>query len=122
MTPADVDLEKALSLLALPRDVGEHPETGKMIKAGIGRFGPFVQHDGKFASLQKDDDVMHIGMNRAMELIAIKEQRDAAKAAKQAEKEAAGGDKKKAAPKKKASAKKKSTAKKKTSTTKKKKA
>jgi len=44
---ADVDLEKALSLLALPRDVGPHPETGKMIKAGIGRFGPFVQHDGR---------------------------------------------------------------------------
>jgi len=49
LAPADVDLEKALSLLALPRDVGPHPETGKMIKAGIGRFGPFVQHDGKFA-------------------------------------------------------------------------
>ena len=102
----DLDLEKALSLLALPRDVGEHPETGKMIKAGIGRFGPFVQHDGKFASLQKDDDVMHIGMNRAMELIALKEQRDAAKAVKKAEKEAEAAKKpakkkKKAAPKKK---------------------
>ena len=111
LTPADVDLEKALSLLALPRDVGEHPETGKMIKAGIGRFGPFVQHDGKFASLQKDDDVMHIGMNRAMELIALKEQRDAAKAAKKAEKETESA---KPAPKKKKAAakKKKSTAKK----------
>lgn len=108
LAPADVDLEKALSLLALPRDVGEHPETGKMIRAGIGRFGPFVQHDGKFASLQKDDDVMHIGMNRAMELIAIKEQRDAAKAAKKAEKEAeAAKPKKKATKKKKAPAKKK---------------
>lgn len=105
---ADVDLEKALSLLALPRDVGEHPETGKMIKAGIGRFGPFVQHDGKFASLQKDDDVMHVGMNRAMELIALKAQRDVAKAEKQAEKEAAGGAK--AKPKKKAAAKKKKPA------------
>jgi len=116
---ADVDLEKALSLLALPRDVGEHPETGKMIKAGIGRFGPFVQHDGKFASLQKDDDVMHIGMNRAMELIALKAQRDEAKAAKQAEKgEAAAKPKAKA--KKKAPAKKKPAAKKKTATTKKK--
>lgn len=110
---ADVDLEKALSLLALPRDVGPHPETGKMIKAGIGRFGPFVQHDGKFASLQKDDDVMHVGMNRAMELIALKAQRDEAKAAKAAEKEAAGGAKAKAKPKKKAAAKKKAPAKKK---------
>jgi len=119
LAPADVDLEKALSLLALPRDVGEHPETGKMIKAGIGRFGPFVQHDGKFASLQKDDDVMHVGMNRAMELIALKEQRDAAKAAKQAEKGEAAAKPK---AKKKAPAKKKSTAKKKKSTAKKKKA
>ena len=112
LTPADVDLEKALSLLALPRDVGPHPETGKMIKAGIGRFGPFVQHDGKFASLQKDDDVMHIGMNRAMELIALKEQRDAAKAAKQGDppspKKGSGATGKKAPAKKK-----KSTAKKK---------
>ena len=78
---ADVTLEKALELLALPREIGNHPETGKMIKAGIGRFGPFVVHDGKYASLQKDDDVMHIGMNRAVELIAKKEQRDAEKAA-----------------------------------------
>lgn len=110
---ADVDLEKALSLLALPRDVGEHPETGKMIKAGIGRFGPFVQHDGKFASLQKDDDVMHIGMNRACELIAQKAIRDEAKAAKKAEKEAEAAKpkpkkKKKAAKKKKTASKKKS--------------
>ncbi len=115
LSPADVDLEKALSLLALPRDVGEHPETGKMIKAGIGRFGPFVQHDGKFASLQKDDDVMHIGMNRAMELIALKEQRDAAKAAKQGEK-GETAEKPKAKPKamkKAAPKKKKATAKKK---------
>jgi len=62
----------ALSLLALPREIGLHPESGKMIKAGIGRFGPFVVHDGKFASLQKDDDVMHIGMNRAVELMKKK--------------------------------------------------
>ncbi|MFK7839588.1 MAG: type I DNA topoisomerase [Bdellovibrionales bacterium] len=106
LSPADVDLEKALSLLALPRDVGTHPETGKMIKAGIGRFGPFVQHDGKFASLQKDDDVMHVGMNRAMELIALKEQRDAAKAAKKSEKEEEAAKKPKAKKKKKPAAKK----------------
>ena len=104
LTPADVDLEKALSLLALPRDVGEHPETGKMIKAGIGRFGPFVQHDGKFASIPKDEDVMTIGMNRAVDLIAEKLKRDAAKAAAKEAKEAqkpAKKTKKKAAPKKK---------------------
>ena len=94
VSPEDVTLEKALSLLALPREIGPHPETGKMIEAGIGRFGPFVKHDGKFASLSKDDDVMHIGMNRAVELIAQKEKKDAEKAAK-------GGGKKKAAPRKK---------------------
>ena len=78
----DVTLDVALSLLALPREVGEHPETGKMIKAGIGRFGPFVMHDGKFASIPKDEDVMTIGMNRSVDLIAKKMERDAAKAAK----------------------------------------
>ncbi|MBX2833920.1 MAG: type I DNA topoisomerase [Micavibrio sp.] len=104
----DVTLEKALSLLALPRDIGNHPETGKIIKAGIGRFGPFVSHDGKFASIPKDEDVMTIGMNRAVDLIAQKKARDAAKEAAKAEGKAPA---KKAAPKKKAT-KKKSTAKK----------
>ena len=99
----DVTLESALSLLSLPRDIGLHPETGKIIRAGIGRFGPFVVHDGKFASIPKDEDVMTIGMNRAVDLIAQKMERDAAKAAK-------GGAKKTAA--KKTAAKK--TAKKKT--------
>lgn len=100
-------LEAALSLLALPRDVGEHPETGKMIKAGIGRFGPFVQHDGKFASIPKDEDVMTIGMNRAVDLIAQKLERDAAKDAAKAAKAAGDEDKKKApAEKKKKAAKK----------------
>jgi DNA topoisomerase-1 len=112
LSPADVTLENALSLLALPRDVGEHPETGKMIKAGIGRFGPFVQHDGKFASIPKDEDVMTIGMNRAVDLIAKKMERDAAKAAK-------GGAKKSTAKKKAPAKKKKAPAKKKTATKKK---
>jgi len=114
LAPADVTLEKALSLLALPREVGHHPETGKLIEAGIGRFGPFVKHDGKFASIPKDEDVMTIGMNRAVDLIAEKEKRDAAKAvgktAKGGSKAGAkGGAKKKKAPakKKKAAAKKK---------------
>ncbi|MAE52409.1 MAG: DNA topoisomerase I [Micavibrio sp.] len=97
----DVTLEKALSLLALPREVGIHPETGKMIEAGIGRFGPFVKHNNKFVSIPKDDDVMSIGMNRAVDLIAQKEIKDAEKAAN-------GG--KAPAKKKKAPAKKKKTA------------
>ena len=118
----DVTLEAALSLLALPRDVGEHPETGKMIKAGIGRFGPFVQHDGKFASIPKDEDVMTIGMNRAVDLIAKKMERDTAKEAAKTAKGAGGVDEKKnekAAVKKKA-AKKKPAAKKKAAPKKKK--
>jgi len=82
VTVDDVTLEIALGLLALPRDVGIHPETDKPIRAGIGRFGPFVVHDGKYASIPKDEDVMTIGMNRAVDLIAQKMERDAAKAAK----------------------------------------
>ena len=95
----DVTLEVALGLLALPREIGEHPETGKMIKAGIGRFGPFVVHDGKFASIPKDEDVMTIGMNRAVDLIAKKKERVAAKEAAKAAKEAAKGATKKSAKK-----------------------
>jgi DNA topoisomerase-1 len=82
LTVDQVTLENALSLLALPREVGVHPETGKMIEAGIGRFGPFVKHNNKFTSIPKDDDVMSIGMNRAVDLIAQKEIKDAEKAAR----------------------------------------
>lgn len=117
---ADVTLEQALSLLSLPRDVGEHPETGKMIRAGIGRFGPFVQHDGKFASIPKDEDVMSIGMNRAVDLIAQKMERDAAKEAKKAEKDAEKEEKAKKKPKKKTTRKKASSKKKKSTASKKK--
>ncbi len=70
LTAAAVDLEKALSLLSLPREVGIHPETGKMILANLGRFGPYLQHDGTFTSLKAGDDVLTIGMNRAVDLIA----------------------------------------------------
>ena len=116
MTVDDVTLAIALELLSLPRDIGEHPETGKMIKAGIGRFGPFVLHDGKYASIPKDEDVMSIGMNRAVDLIAAKMEREAKKAAKQAESgtpaKKAPAKKKKAAPKKKKATPKKKTTKK----------
>lgn len=67
---ATFDLAAALKLLALPRLVGMHPEDGKKIEAGIGRFGPFLKHDNRFKSLKKGDDVMTIGMNRAVELLA----------------------------------------------------
>ena len=65
-----VDLEKALSLLSLPREVGLHPETNLTILANIGRFGPYLLHDGKYANLGPEDDVLSIGMNRAVTLIA----------------------------------------------------
>ncbi|HSE73141.1 MAG TPA: topoisomerase C-terminal repeat-containing protein, partial [Dongiaceae bacterium] len=53
-----------------PRVVGDHPETRKPIMAGIGRFGPYLQHDGKYKSIPKDDDVLTIGLNRAVDLLA----------------------------------------------------
>ena len=70
--PGDIDLEKALSLLSLPRDVGAHPETGKMISAGLGRYGPFVLHDGTYANLEGIEDVLSIGLNRAVTVLAEK--------------------------------------------------
>jgi DNA topoisomerase-1 len=72
MDPADIDLDKALALLSLPREVGLHPETGEVIKAGIGRFGPFLVHQGKFKSIPADDPdgVLTIGLNRAVDLLA----------------------------------------------------
>lgn len=82
----EVTLERALALLALPRDIGKHPETGAMIQAGIGRFGPFLKHQDKFTSLPKGDDVMHVGMNRAVEVLAQAAEKRAAKEAAQAEK------------------------------------
>ncbi len=72
MDPETLDLERALRLLALPREVGAHPETGHMITAGIGRYGPYLRHDGAYVSLKKDDDVLEIGLNRAVTLIAEK--------------------------------------------------
>src|SRR5690606_2469448 len=67
-----IDHEKALALLSLPRDVGQHPETGKMISAGLGRYGPFVLHDGTYANLESIEDVFTIGLNRAVTVIAEK--------------------------------------------------
>jgi DNA topoisomerase-1 len=69
---SDVDLEMALKLLALPREVGLHPEDGKKITANFGRFGPYVNHDGIYASLDSPEDVFEIGLNRAVTLIAEK--------------------------------------------------
>ncbi len=71
-SPSDIELEFALKLLSLPRDVGAHPETGLPITAGLGRFGPFVRHEKTYASLEDGDEVFDIGLNRAVTLIAEK--------------------------------------------------
>jgi DNA topoisomerase-1 len=72
MSPADVELDLALKLLSLPREVGKHPEDGEPITAGIGRFGPFVRHGKTYASLEAGDEVFTVGLNRAVTLIAEK--------------------------------------------------
>lgn len=72
LLPADVDLERALGLLSLPREIGKHPEDGEPITAGIGRFGSYVKHGKTYASLEEGDDVLTIGLNRAVTLIAEK--------------------------------------------------
>ena len=68
--PDTIDHEKALALLNLPRDIGKHPESGKMISSGIGRYGPFLLHDGAYANLESIEDVFSIGLNRAVVVIA----------------------------------------------------
>src|ERR1700761_7725667 len=72
MSPSDIELEMALKLLSLPREIGKHPETGEPITAGLGRFGPFVRHEKTYASLEAGDEVFDIGLNRAVTLIAEK--------------------------------------------------
>jgi DNA topoisomerase-1 len=70
--PASIDLEKALRLLRLPREVGNHPEDGTMILAGIGRYGPYVQHAGAYANLESAEEVFDVGLNRAVAVLAEK--------------------------------------------------
>jgi len=79
--PPEMDLERALMLLNLPREVGPHPEDGEMIEAGIGRYGPFVKHGRTYANLKEVDDVFTIGMNRAVEELAKKASRGSARTA-----------------------------------------
>lgn len=68
--PEDVTLDLALSLLALPRPVGDHPETGEPVKAGLGRYGPYVVHKRDFRSLAPGDNLFTIGLERALELLS----------------------------------------------------
>ena len=64
-------LEQALSMLALPREIGPHPVTGKIITANNGRFGPYVKHENTFANIKgEEEDIFTIGINRAVDFIS----------------------------------------------------
>jgi DNA topoisomerase-1 len=67
---SSVTLQDALHYLSLPRDLGKHPETGEIIVANIGRFGPYVVHQKDFRSLKKDDNVYTVSLERALELLS----------------------------------------------------
>jgi len=69
---ASADLDTALKMLALPRKLGDHPESGKPVEANIGRFGPYVKHDSMFKSIPKAESVHDITLTRAVQLLAEK--------------------------------------------------
>ena len=71
-SPGGLDLEQALRLLSLPREVGRDPTDGEPILAGLGRYGPYVQHGKTYASVDSIEDAFEIGLNRAVTLIAEK--------------------------------------------------
>jgi DNA topoisomerase-1 len=70
MTPDELTFEKAQQILALPRELGPHPEDKEMVLAGVGKFGPYVRHGAKYKSIPADESVLEIGMNRAVALLA----------------------------------------------------
>jgi DNA topoisomerase-1 len=74
---ASVDLAIAQQLLALPREIGMHPETNKKIIANIGRFGPYLNHNGSFKSIPRSDSIFTIDLPRALEVLAMAKGRDA---------------------------------------------
>jgi len=75
--PATVDIELALKLLSLPREVGKHPESSEPILANIGRYGPYIQHGKDYRNLPTPGDVLTIGLNHAVSLLAEPRQRRA---------------------------------------------
>ncbi|HHO56917.1 MAG TPA: DNA topoisomerase I, partial [Trueperaceae bacterium] len=76
LEPEDVDAKKAIELISLPRILGENPENGETIKAHIGRFGPYVQEKRVFASIPKEEDLLTISLERALELINQKKNKN----------------------------------------------
>ena len=70
MDGPNLSIQRAIALLALPRQVGAHPQSGEMVLAGIGRYGPYLRHQGKYINLESAEDVFEIGLNRAVELLA----------------------------------------------------
>lgn len=70
MPAEEANLASALKLLSLPRDLGLHPETNKKVIVNIGRFGPYIGHDGKFKSIPRSDSIFDVGLDRAVELLA----------------------------------------------------
>jgi len=92
LTEATVTLDEALKLLALPRELGRHPETGEPVVAGLGRFGPYVKHRDDYRSLGPDDDVFMIGLDRALALLAEPKRAGRRRAAKRVIREIAAPD------------------------------
>ena len=80
LSPSEVTLDQGIALLALPREIGKHPEGGEAITAGIGRYGPYIKHGKRYCSLKGDDDVLSIGLNRAVAVLAETPQRGGANA------------------------------------------
>lgn len=71
ITPKTIEMDMAIKLLSLPRDLGVHPESGKVVQANNGKFGPYVMHDGEFRSLKKEDDVYTVNLARALEVLSM---------------------------------------------------
>ncbi len=76
VAPHDVHAELAARLLAMPAAIGEHPETGKPVEIGVGRYGPYVRHDGIYASVPKDTFVLDVTLEQALELLRKKASRN----------------------------------------------
>ena len=72
VAPDEIDLDRAVKLLALPRIIGKHPDDGEDIIGGVGRFGPYVKHGKIYANISADEDILNVGLNRAVALIEEK--------------------------------------------------